>query len=65
MKVKAIVTVSVSIALDDNWDKKCQLDQVFNQAADKARDIIFQHLATVKNVKVHIDPKVEAVLTEN
>lgn len=65
MKVKALVTVTVTIALDDTWGEYCQLDQVFRQAGEKARGIITQHLAAIKNVEVHREPKVEAVLTDN
>ena len=64
MKVKAIVTVSVTVALPDNWGVECQLNQVFDQAANKARNIVTQHMATVPNSTIHKEVQVKTVITE-
>lgn len=65
MRVKAIVTVSVTIVLPDDWADECQINQVFDQAGSKARNILANHLTNVRNITIHKEPKVEAILTEN
>jgi len=64
MKAKAIVTVSVTVVLPDNWTKECPMNQVFDQATAKAINIVSQHLATVPNLTIHREAKVEIIITK-
>ncbi len=65
IKTKVHVRVLLEICVPDTWSEDCPLSQVYKQAKDSAKNIIYQTISSsLKDIKIIGEAKAEAILIE-
>lgn len=66
IKAKARVQIIVEVDADSLWGDECSIGQLYKQAADSARLILFDVLKPGEHARIRVigEPKVVGVITE-